>query len=96
MVIFWSTLVLSIVVGLTIYAIGRVHIRKTSTGYAGMVGEIATVVDDLNPEGKVMIAGEYWNAIADSRISSGSKVKVTKAENLALRVEPLGQPDKVA
>jgi membrane-bound serine protease (ClpP class) len=49
----------------------------------GLVGEARTALD---PEGKVFIRGEFWDATADQEIASGESVEVTAVEGMSLRV----------
>jgi len=48
------------------------------------VGEART---DIDPEGKVFVQGELWNAHARSRVSLGEPVVVRSVEGLELEVE---------
>jgi membrane-bound serine protease (ClpP class) len=57
------------------------------TGIEALVGASAEARFDLNPEGKVFLEGEYWNAIAeDGPIHSGEQVEVVAVEGFRLRV----------
>jgi membrane-bound serine protease (ClpP class) len=65
----------------------RVHMRKALTGKEGLVGKIGVAQTDLNPEGKVFVHGEIWNAEAQQDIPQGAKVKVSEVlENLKINV----------
>lgn len=65
----------------------RVHMRKALTGKEGLVGEIGVARTELNPEGKVFVHGEIWNAEAEQDIPEGTKVKVSEVlENLKVKV----------
>jgi membrane-bound serine protease (ClpP class) len=65
----------------------RVHMRKALTGREGLVGEIGVARTDLNPEGKVFVHGEIWDAEAQQDIPEGTKVKVSEVlENLKIKV----------
>lgn len=44
---------------------------------------------DLTPEGKVLLHGEYWDAVATQPVSKGQSVRVTAMEGLRLRVHPV-------
>ena len=60
---------------------------STKTGMEGLVGTSAEARFDLDPEGKVFLEGEYWNAVAeDGPIYAGEQVKVVAAEGFRLRV----------
>jgi membrane-bound serine protease (ClpP class) len=60
---------------------------KVETGLEGMVGSIGIAHTPINPEGKVHIRGEYWEAFSHVPIPEGKKVSVVKVENLKLTVE---------
>jgi membrane-bound ClpP family serine protease len=63
---------------------------KVQTGFEGMMGEDAVVIEDIDPEGKVEIMDEIWKATANGNtFQKGEKVKVTGAQGLALIVEDL-------
>ena len=44
----------------------------------------------LDPEGKVFVNGELWNAQAEQRIEVGEKVEVLEVHNLKLKVKKIG------
>lgn len=60
---------------------------KVETGQEGMIGEIGITHTPINPQGKVYVRGEYWDAVSHAPISEGKKVSVVKVENLKLTVE---------
>jgi membrane-bound serine protease (ClpP class) len=61
---------------------------KPSTGSEGLVGEIGESLTILNPNGRVRIHGEIWNAISVSgKIPKDVQVRAVGLENLTLRVE---------
>ncbi len=61
---------------------------KVRTGKEGMKGEEALVVEDINPEGKVMVWSEIWTATANGkRFGKGQKVKVSGFDGLKVIVE---------
>jgi len=61
--------------------------RKTETGMEGMIGMIGKAETDIDPEGKVFIAGEIWNAYSEEPIKKGENVKVVSVKGLRLKVE---------
>jgi membrane-bound serine protease (ClpP class) len=67
------------------YAVRGLKIRPEG-GREGLVGEVGEARTDLNPEGQVLVHGEWWNARANEHIPEGSKVKVVKTEKMMLRV----------
>jgi len=62
--------------------------RRVRTGRAGILDEIGEAVTDLDPQGKVYVHSEYWNAVADAAIPKGAKVRVVGVERMTLKVEP--------
>ncbi len=66
----------------------RVQLRPAQGGSEGMVGQEGVAVSDIFHEGRVIVAGEHWNAGSDVPISVGSNVRVVGVEHLKLRVEP--------
>jgi membrane-bound serine protease (ClpP class) len=81
---------LSLIFLFLLFLVVRAHSKKAFTGKEGLVGEIGTAQTDLNPEGKVFVHGELWNAEASEPIAKGSKVKVTRVfDSLKIRVDKL-------
>ncbi len=67
----------------------KAQLAKPATGAEGLVGEIGVVQTPLNPEGKVFVHGEIWNAYAEETIGVGEKVRVIKTEGLKVKVEKI-------
>ncbi|HEX8619937.1 MAG TPA: nodulation protein NfeD [Thermoanaerobaculia bacterium] len=65
----------------------RAHKHRVTTGTEAMVGEIGVARTTLQPDGKVFVHGELWNATAASEIAAGSKVRVRAVEGLRVIVE---------
>jgi membrane-bound serine protease (ClpP class) len=65
----------------------RARRAKVVTGEQGMIGAIGEARTDIDPEGKVWVLGELWNAHAPSRVAIGENVVVRKVEGLELEVE---------
>ncbi len=76
----------------------RSHLGRVATGESAMVGLTATVRREVSPEGgAVFVASEIWRATSSQVIPVGSKVRIVKARNLDLVVEPLeGRDEKPA
>jgi membrane-bound serine protease (ClpP class) len=63
---------------------------KVSTGEAGMIDMIGTARTNIDQEGgQVFVHGEWWHAVSDVPIATGSKIRVVRATNLSLVVEPV-------
>ncbi len=71
------------------FLVVQAHRRKPTLGVEGLLGEIAEVKVSLNPEGKVFVHGEYWNAEADGEFEVGEKVTVAGFDGMMLKVKSL-------
>jgi membrane-bound serine protease (ClpP class) len=67
----------------------RARRNKVATGVEGMIGTTGSAVTELAPEGKVLVHGEYWNAVAARSVPAGTPVRVTAIDKLKLTVEPV-------
>lgn len=67
----------------------KAQLAKPATGSEGIVGETGIARTRIDPEGKVFVHGEFWNAYTDETIEEGEKIRVLKAEGLILKVEKL-------
>ncbi len=67
----------------------RARRSKVVTGSTGMIGEIGVSQTALEPEGQVLVRGEYWDAIASANVPAGARVRVTNVAGLKLVVEPV-------
>lgn len=64
--------------------------RKAATGVSGMLDQQGVSVTDLAPAGKVLVRGEYWDAVSTRPAPAGIPVKVLAFSGpLQLEVEPL-------
>jgi membrane-bound serine protease (ClpP class) len=61
---------------------------RVTTGSEGMVGERAEAMDPLDPEGKVRLRGEIWNARSSAPVEAGAGVRIAAVEGLTLVVDP--------
>jgi membrane-bound serine protease (ClpP class) len=65
----------------------RARRAKVVTGQQGLIGAVGEARTEIDPEGKVWVLGEIWNAHALSRVGIGEQVVVRKVEGLELEVE---------
>ena len=72
------------------------HRQKPITGVEGMVGEEGVADSDIMPEGKVVLRGEYWNAVSSAPIRKGEKVQVVAVKGLQLTVKKLASDSQEA
>ena len=82
-----------VIAGVTAFLLNRVmraHRLRPMTGQEGMVGEIGTALSDIDPTGKVLVHGEYWDArSASGAIASGARVRVVAVGSRLIDVEPV-------
>ena len=90
----WTSLAISIPLGLITVFLMTIALRarrnKIVTGEQGLLGAIGEARTEIDPEGKVFVMGELWNARASSRVRMGEHVIVRKVEGLELEVERAG------
>ena len=65
----------------------RAQTAGTRTGRRGLIGEIGTVKQAIDPEGKVFVHGELWRARSTSVLDVGQAVRVLDIEGLTMTVE---------
>ncbi|HEY5162836.1 MAG TPA: nodulation protein NfeD [Terriglobales bacterium] len=95
----WTALSVSIPLGLiTIFLMSialKARRNKVTTGTQGLIGEIAVARTPLDPEGKVFVHGELWNAISPVPVQIGEQVRVRSVAELKLQVEPVAAASPV-
>ncbi len=72
---------------LVVYLAIKAHRRKPTTGREGLVGEKGIVKSKIDPQGKVFVHGEYWDAVGDEVIPEGTKVKVIEVKDIEIKVK---------
>ena len=85
----WSVIVPTVLAisAFFIFVLGlviRAWMHKPRTGQQGLVGEVGVAMTDIDPTGKVLVHGEYWNAKSEIRILKGETVTVMKVMNLEI------------
>ncbi|MEN8213522.1 MAG: nodulation protein NfeD [Pseudomonadota bacterium] len=63
--------------------------RPVVSGLEELIGGQATVSEDFDHDGSVVIHGEKWLASSSKRLHKGQRVRVTDMQGLTLSVEPL-------
>jgi membrane-bound serine protease (ClpP class) len=67
----------------------RAFRAKPHGGSEGLIGEIGTVKEALDPEGLVFVHGEYWRAQSPEKVDEDERVEVLAMEGLLLKVRRL-------
>ena len=87
----WTALGVSVPLGVITVFLMTIALQarrsKVVTGLQGMIGAVGEARTDIDPEGKIFVQGELWNAHARSRVGLGEHVVVRKVEGLELEVE---------
>jgi membrane-bound serine protease (ClpP class) len=85
---------LSLIFIFLIFITVRAHMKKVYTGKEALIGQIGTASSHVNPEGKVFVLGEIWNAESSENIPKGSKVKIIEVlDNLKIKVTQIKNED---
>jgi membrane-bound serine protease (ClpP class) len=61
--------------------------RRPTTGQAALIGQPGRAIAAIDPEGKVFVRGEYWDAWSDEPIAAGAQVVVAAVEGMRLKVK---------
>ncbi len=89
----WAALAVSLPFGvITVFLMSlalKAHKQKAVTGEEGLVGEFGVARTPLQPDGKVFVHGELWDAVSSSNVAAGARVQVRSVEGLLLRVDPV-------
>lgn len=87
-VVIASTAAIALFFGYIVFYLIKAQNLKPLVGMEGIVGEIGEAVSNIGETGKVYIQGEYWDAISDSPIKEGEKIKVVESKKgFKLKVE---------
>jgi len=71
---------------LVTYKIYEAQLLKSKIGPEALIGRKAKAVTPLKPHGRVLVDGEYWNAVSLEPLDEGEEGKVVKVEGLELMV----------
>ncbi len=91
-VILPTAIVLAAVTSFLLSRVLVTHRMQPMTGVEGMVGKIGTVLADIDPIGKVLVNGEYWDARTSGVvIPAGDSVRVVAVGDKQIDVEPAAE-----
>jgi membrane-bound serine protease (ClpP class) len=81
---------LGVIAVLLMTLVMRAHKNPVVTGTNAMIGEIGIARTTVDGDGKVFVHGELWNAMAQSTIPEGARVRVRGVEGMRVIVEEIG------
>jgi membrane-bound serine protease (ClpP class) len=62
---------------------------RVTTGADGMVGTRGRAITDVSPSGVVFVHSEYWNAVSDEPVASGTEIEVESIDGMTVKVRPV-------
>ncbi len=65
----------------------RAHAGKVASGPEGLIGERGKARTAIDPEGKVFLHGELWDADSKEKIDTGEAIEVTEVKGLRVKVK---------
>jgi membrane-bound serine protease (ClpP class) len=63
--------------------------RRPTGGREGMIGITGVARERLDPDGMVLVRGEYWTASSDAPVEAGGPIEVVAVDGLRLQVRPV-------
>lgn len=78
-----SALFFAVAIGMAVKA----HKRPPSTGVEGLIGEQGEASTDIDPEGKVFLHGEIWDARSNEPVRKGEKITVAGIDHMTVIVK---------
>lgn len=88
-VILPSVAVVSVFFAGVVALVLKAQLRRQSTGKEGMEGVHGVAVTDVHEDGKVLIRGEYWNAVSRLPVRAGAKIRVVGMTGMKVDVEEI-------
>ncbi|HYD50552.1 MAG TPA: nodulation protein NfeD [Terriglobales bacterium] len=76
----------TIVVGLLVVRSHKAKVALGSEGLIGQSGEVRRAIGGGRSAGKVLVQGEYWNAVAGEALEVGAAVEVVRVDGMVLEV----------
>ncbi len=82
-----TSILLAAIFVIILILVVKTYKNRVQTGEEGLIGEVGEAVSAINPEGKIFIHGEWWNARSEEKIKKGEKVEVIGKEGMTLIVK---------
>ena len=85
---------MAVIFAVVVSKIVKAQLTQPKVGAEALIGKRGKVITPLNPEGMIMVEGEYWKAMSQQPIEDGEEVEVVCAEGLMLKVKRVGAESK--
>jgi membrane-bound serine protease (ClpP class) len=83
-----TSIAIAAVCVLVVWLAIRAQKERVDTGREGLAGKTGVVTEELNPQGKIFVHGEIWNATSTGgAIPQGAKVRIVQVDEMVLTVE---------
>ncbi len=90
-----TALVVAAVTGFLLTRVLRAHRERPMTGREGLVGDEGRAINELAPDGKVAVHGEYWDGRSmGGTIAAGSSVRVVAVHDRRIDVVAVGDDEE--
>ena len=76
-----------LLLGIVSFAV-RSRRRPVVSGHEGMLREHAEAVEAFDRQGLVRVHGELWNAVTQTPVQAGQRLRIVRVDGLTLQVEP--------
>lgn len=94
----WALVLLGLILILAVVIAIQAHRNRVLGGneeLPGMVGEI-TEATDKRGRGRALVRGEIWQVYCETPLQAGQMVRVIRARDLLLVVQPLADDTRVS
>jgi membrane-bound serine protease (ClpP class) len=90
-----TAVVVAFATGFLLTRVLKAHRQRPMTGREGLVGDIGRAIDVIDPNGKVAVHGEYWDArTAGGPIDPGTRVRVVEVHDRWIDVVAAGDTEE--
>ncbi len=84
-----STLLVTVLCVVAVRLAVKARGAKVETGVEGLSGSVGTAAAPLEPDGKVFVHGELWDAVSrNGKIAKGARVQIVDVKDMTLTVVP--------
>ncbi|MGM0505647.1 MAG: NfeD family protein, partial [Bacteroidota bacterium] len=68
----------------------KAQLNEPQSGLESLIGKEVKVIETTGPDGgRVLVSGEYWNALSKEEVPEGARARIVSFEGLTVTVEPV-------